>query len=758
MVFKKGKHFTNFMIKRYWNRTGRFFICVTLLSLFGLVMSLISFRSGVEEVHRQHLQASIENTAQTSLMYANHLINEMVASLDEAAKAVNAYDDFQHPDVLSILKYTKNTSKFGFVGVADAEGNGYDNDGNIVSIADREYFQNAMKGQVSFSEVMPSKVFPDETVQIVAHPIRAGENTVRGVIFGALHINDIEQLGIQNEVNRQDNIFIVDSCGAYIAQFYNHHTGTSSNNLWNDLKNSSLSNEELSQIKSDFEERKEGSISYFYGDDERYACYMPLGPNKWQLLYSVSTSSMDNLVHELYWLNTKETISAGICYVILLACIIWYFKRANDETRKAHQEADRNLEYMRIAIDHSKHIVFEYNQTNQIIRLKTSARNQLFDHSVIMHVPETLMSKNVIAPDSVSVFERLFETIKTVKSATADIHLLGENEETWYRISMNNIYNNRNRIMDTVGIVEDISVQKKHEFEMKKRFQVQKTLISNALMYGVIDLNAATILEWNEETVCLPYEETIRKKILETVSGEHISYVEQNLSLESLRNEYRQGKDSVEVQFLRKFDNELRWVSIVIYRMYMDDTAKVLFVLTDIDNQKRRALLLKEQAERDGLTGLYNAVTTRAKIDEALSLNQQRNENQIFVLIDLDNYKQINDTFGHIYGDHVLADVANILNNRFRSSDIVGRIGGDEFVILLRDIKSYDYAERLIEDLCKSIYRTYREGDQEVTISASIGIAVAPKDGNSFKELYQKSDIAQYQVKKQNKNGFKRYE
>lgn len=279
----------------------------------------------------------------------------------------------------------------------------------------------------------------------------------------------------------------------------------------------------------------------------------------------------------------------------------------------------------------------------------------------------------------------------------------------------------------------------------------------NALEYGVVDLNTATITEWNEE-VCLPYQETIQARILNGVSEEHIPYVEQKLSLEALRNEYHQRKESVQVQYLRRFGDEVRWVSVVVYRMYMDDTSKILFVLTDIDRQKRRKLLIKKQAERDGLTGLYNAVTTQSKIDKVLSLEHQSNENQLLVLIDLDNYKQVNDTFGHSYGDQVLIDVANILNRQFRSSDIVGRIGGDEFVILLRDIKSYDYAERLMKDLCKSLYRTYKEGDQEVTISASVGMSVAPRDGNTFQELYQKADIAQYQIKKDSKNGFKRYE
>lgn len=682
----------------------------------------------------------------------------MVLDLEGVAKEVNKYDDFQHPDVIKILKYTNDISNFGFIGVADSNGDGYDSQGNIVNISNREYFKDAMKGQVSFSEMMESKVFKDRMVQIIAHPIRSEGNVIRGVVFGVLHVDDIEELGVHSEKNIQDSIYIVDSCGSYIAQFRENHIIVSSDNFWSDLEKSSLSDEELSRIKSDFEERREGEISYFYNENERYACYMPLGPNKWQLIYSVSTSNKDDIVHKLYWLDTKEVVFSSICYVILLMCIVGYFKRTHAETRKAHQEATKNLEYMHIATDHLKHIIFEYDQTNRIIRLINNVRNQLFVRSMTMMTPENLISRNVIVSDSVPAFKKLFEDIKTMRKSEVDIEIFHEGKKFWYRVSLNNVYDDKNRIIDTVGVVEDVSVQKKREEEMKKRLQVQKTLISKALVYGVVDLHTATILEWNEEEVNLPYEETIHKKILNEVVEEYVFYVKQKLSLKNLRNKYQQGKESGEVQCLMKFGDEVRWVSVVIYRMYMDDTSKILFTLKDIDNQKRRELFFKNRAERDGLTGLYNAITTRSKIDEVLSLEHQVSENQIFVLIDLDNYKQINDTFGHSYGDQVLVDVANILNKKFRSSDIVGRIGGDEFVILLRDIQSYEYAERIIDDLCKSICKTYKEENREVSISASIGIATAPKDGDSFQELYEKSDIAQYQVKMDRKNGFKWYE
>lgn len=752
---RKEKNFTD---RNKFNITSRFLVIVTVISFLGLMLSLIFFRVGVESVHKEHLRESITSSAKASLSYSNHLFNEMVGDLEVAANAINEYEDLHDPDVMKILKYASDTSKFSFIGVADTDGNGYDNNENSVSIADRDYFKTAVSGQVAFSEVMESKVFAGEMVQIIAHPIRAAGNTVRGVVFGVVHLDDIEILGLQSVDDLQKSVFIIDSRGTYIAQFRENEIGGVKENFWEDMNSSSLSEEEIAKIKSDLEVRRGGDFFYEYDGVERYACYMPIGPNKWQLVYSVSTSSMDDIVNEMYWLNMRESISVTVSYAVLLITIIYYFVKSNDETRKAHREASRNLEYVRIAVDHSKHIVFEYSLTNRTIQLKNNVRNELFNQPDSFVTTDSLISRKDIAPQSITALKKMFDEVKTVKNAKTDVLLIENGREIWFRISINNIYNDANQIIDTVGIVEDITAQKKSEAETIKRFQVQKTLISNALAYGVIDLYNGNIIEWNEEEVCIPYQETLSSNIQKYASIEYRTYMEQNLSLETLRKEYRQGKDSVEVQFLKHDGDKVRWVSIVVYRMYMDDTSKVLFVLTDIDEQKRNELMLKNQAERDGLTGLYNAVATRAKIDEILSQKHQSDDNQIFVLMDLDNYKQINDTFGHSYGDQVLIDIAKILKKRFRSSDIIGRIGGDEFVIFLRDVNSFDYAERMIDDLCKSIYRTYIDGQDEVTISASIGIASAPSDGNSFQELYEKSDIAQYQVKKSMKNGFRRYE
>lgn len=729
-------------------------LLIPMAAVIGLLFSFVQFRAAAEKIQYDHFKKEFEIIAQSRLSETNNLINSMVDHLDYTADAISVYDNLWEPDVLELLEFSNSTSLFAFTAVADINGNGYDNNGNTFNVADREYFQTAAEGYVAFSEVMSSKLFDGEQVQVIAHPLRRENGSVRGVVFGVFHLSSMEKVDIPV---RDEYIYIVDSCGKYIVKFQENELIISNGNFWSDLEQSSLTKEEIEKVKVEFEQREKGELSYELQGESRYACHMPIGPNKWQLVYSVSRSPADKLVLSLYQIDAKSSIIAGFSYIVLGLFAVGRFRRINNEVRQAHREAQRNLELMRMSIEHSKHIVFEYNQERKEMQLKTNINNRLFGHTVITSVPECFVAANTIAQESIPALRKLFETIENQESSVAEIQVNAPHKFQWYRVSMNNLYDENNEIVTTVGIAEDISALKEREAQIERKLQIQNTLIANALLYAKVNLKNNLLIELNGEELQIPFFEFLHNEISENVKSEQIPYIEHELSLEMLKQAYDQGRESVEVQYLRKSEQGYRWVSCIVYRIYMDDTSSVLFVITDIDQKKRRELALQRQAEHDGLTDLYNSATIRSKINEILAETYGTNRNHVLVLIDLDNFKQINDTFGHDYGDRVLIDVAEILNNRFRSGDIVGRLGGDEFIVLLRDMKSGIYADKLAAELCKAICKTYSDDKTQVTVSASVGIAMAPTDGNTFEELYKKADIAQYKIKKAGKNGYSRY-
>lgn len=146
MVDKARKWFRQFIIKIHENRYNITFFMVILLTLVGIVISIASFRIGVIDIHKSHLQENIKQMTEVNLVHINQVVNDLVYDLEVASKSVNKYEDFGNPNVIKILEYTKNISKYSFIGIADSDGKGYDNSGNIVNISNREYFQTAMNG------------------------------------------------------------------------------------------------------------------------------------------------------------------------------------------------------------------------------------------------------------------------------------------------------------------------------------------------------------------------------------------------------------------------------------------------------------------------------------------------------------------------------------------------------------------------------------------------------------------------------------
>lgn len=180
-------------------------------------------------------------------------------------------------------------------------------------------------------------------------------------------------------------------------------------------------------------------------------------------------------------------------------------------------------------------------------------------------------------------------------------------------------------------------------------------------------------------------------------------------------------------------------------------------VILDIDVEKRRTQELSDKAQRDALTGLYNKNTEREKIQRRLDRREQP-ERAAMLIIDLDNFKQVNDSHGHMFGDAVLAEAAFRLKELFRTSDIVARFGGDEFLVFLQynsDGKFlYEKASKIIE----TFGNVYSGDLQDFSLTCSIGISLCPEDGEDFQNLFQRCDRALYYAKLRGKNRYAVYD
>ena len=167
--------------------------------------------------------------------------------------------------------------------------------------------------------------------------------------------------------------------------------------------------------------------------------------------------------------------------------------------------------------------------------------------------------------------------------------------------------------------------------------------------------------------------------------------------------------------------------------------------LFDIDAYKRQALRLAHQAEHDSGTGVFNKGTTRQKIEMALNLYAMP-KTCAFFMIDLDHFKQINDSYGHAVGDEVIRQTAEILTSSFRAEDVVGRLGGDEFCVFYTGQNDVDTLGCKAAQICEAVRHIHPAQNGGPGTSVSIGIA-RRESGDDFDSLYRKADAALYQRK-----------
>lgn len=256
----------------------------------------------------------------------------------------------------------------------------------------------------------------------------------------------------------------------------------------------------------------------------------------------------------------------------------------------------------------------------------------------------------------------------------------------------------------------------------------------------------------------LPYHQALQVIAAQQLKEEHREGYINTFSPVNVLRSYQEGEESLRYDFMTTNDGGYTyyWMRITARIFYWeeDQSVRMLVYRQNIDSEKRRELLMAEKMLRDSLSGLYNKAATR-EMSRRLLLEQPERTYAFFIL-DIDNFKSINDTCGHAVGDQVIADFAGRIRRQFREGDIVGRIGGDEFAVFV-PVPSKDWARRKAGALSEVLHYEFRSDRKICCISASIGVALSQEAGTNFETLYQNADSALYQTKKNGKDGYTFY-
>ncbi len=204
-------------------------------------------------------------------------------------------------------------------------------------------------------------------------------------------------------------------------------------------------------------------------------------------------------------------------------------------------------------------------------------------------------------------------------------------------------------------------------------------------------------------------------------------------------------------------DGSYRWILARGIAIFGEDDKPLRMVgtHTDIDEVKQQQETISRMAYYDFLTELPNRVLLRARAESAFSGAAARNHQAALLFTDLDNFKVINDTFGHPIGDELLTEVAQRFLNSVSVEYTVARLGGDEFIVLVPDLKDRQQAEDVAQWLVERFQTPLRTATMQFHMGLSVGIALFPQDGRSFDELMQSADTAMYAAKEAGRNQYR---
>lgn len=179
-------------------------------------------------------------------------------------------------------------------------------------------------------------------------------------------------------------------------------------------------------------------------------------------------------------------------------------------------------------------------------------------------------------------------------------------------------------------------------------------------------------------------------------------------------------------------------------------------LFSDITQEKQTEELIWKQANFDALTELPNRCMVHSRLKEEISRSRRDRSSLALMFLDLDDFKEVNDTLGHDVGDALLKETAQRLKHCVRETDTVARLGGDEFTIILCGLHNHNI-ERVAEDILRKICEPYRLGDELVYVSASVGITLYPQDATGIDELFKNADQAMYAAKQNGRNRYNYY-
>lgn len=320
----------------------------------------------------------------------------------------------------------------------------------------------------------------------------------------------------------------------------------------------------------------------------------------------------------------------------------------------------------------------------------------------------------------------------------------------WAYLTVSPLWRNGEKPDYVLGVIRDITVRKQAE----ERLIFSQKVFDNSLEGIMITDSNGAILQVNTAFSTITgygAPEVIGENPRLLKSDKHLPEFYEDMWHKIITKGYWAG----EIWNRRKNGEAYpEWLTISAVRNDKDEITNFVSISHDISQRVQQQEIIKYQSLHDALTELPNRVLLNDRLENALEKISRSGKKVALLYLDIDNFKYINDAFGHTVGDDILVELSKRFSSLMRKGDTISRLGGDDFLVLLIDLNNLGFVTDVAIRLLDSLAKPFHYGDVEFFVTASVGITIAPDDGIDPIRLVKNSDIAMYQAKNIGKNTY----
>ena len=743
-------------------------VAVPAVLLLTIIVALFINNSLTTRYEVEHAERVLRDSAAEQASTLDTFFEAQYQTLELVAANIAAKEENQSIESIrhSIVILAKNTS-FQSVCYIKQDGTAYSHDGKRTNVSGRMYFAQAMDGTRAIEKI-ESSMLNGNPMFILAVPVLK-DGRAAGLIMGSYTEEKLRELITPRAYGGEADSIICNSDGVFVINTNNSTLRLSKDNIFSSLSSSAKFSEghSIEDVRKDISEGRGGTSAFVFGGRERYVTYMPLNIHpasggQWYMFNILPGDVLEADTALPKWTSLVLFFFVMLVSSVTLLLIILR-ERQNARLVAADREQLRiSEEQFRIAATQGERHVARYDIKSGVYYC---ADNGLFSRSFgkeVKNAPQCFIDAGIIDADSADDLINYFDNIRRGENGGVSFAVRSKDGEAlWYRTEATIIFDAAGKPDQAILVFYDITEQREKEAAYKKwqqslqerapeSYALYRCNVSKAAPFSVVN---GSLLKIGFDKDIGAFNEQIRAYAGHCVFADDRDSFTRFLDSDALLAKYRGGVRSDSMEFRDIFaEEDIRWIRVTVELVqYLNsDDIEAFLMFEDIDESKKADLLTKELAESDPLTGVLNRTVFAARCEEALAEMKEGTQHAL-IMLDVDGFKLLNDTFGHSAGDQNLVDTANALRSILRRGDLLGRLGGDEFMIFLKDIPYDAVIEKKARQICALLRKSY---SIEVQVSASIGIAVCPRDGGDYDTLYRNADSALYQAKEGGRDKF----